>query len=326
MRFGVREIANVTFRPLAALDIGKQHFSAWQPCLYIDTATASNMEVATTTVYAQGGRGNARLIAWEGEKTATFTVTDALLSPISFSMLSGAGVIDEDAGEKIVHLTVDGMINSAGTKIIVKKEDVNGYTLVASNPGTGETDQSGKGLNVYGMVLDANGQIVDYLGELEIVQPTSKQDDTKDWEISLNGTSTKYKDYTCRIDCYAKVAAPVTTLTIDAENFGGTFYIEAETLFRDEATGHDFPATFIIPKGKIAGNFTFNMAATGDPSTFDFQIDCTVGRVRTLPQSTKVLYAIDIVDNISEGSHVETATVDPVGGTGSAFITGETGE
>lgn len=63
MRFGVREIANVTFRPLAALDIGSQHFDKMQPCLYIDTATASNMEVATTTVYAQGGRGNARLIA-----------------------------------------------------------------------------------------------------------------------------------------------------------------------------------------------------------------------------------------------------------------------
>ena len=54
MRFGVREIANVTFRPLAAMDIASQHFDAYQPCLYIDTATASNMEVATTTVYAQG--------------------------------------------------------------------------------------------------------------------------------------------------------------------------------------------------------------------------------------------------------------------------------
>ena len=75
MRFGVREIAEVTFRPLAELDIGSQHFEKYQPCLFIDTATASNMEVATTTVYAQGGRGNARLIAWEGEKTATFTVS-----------------------------------------------------------------------------------------------------------------------------------------------------------------------------------------------------------------------------------------------------------
>ena len=320
MRFGVREICNVTFRPLAALDIGSQHFSANQPCLYIDTATASNLEVATTTVYAQGGRGNARLIAWEGEKTATFTVTDALLSPVSFSMLSGAGVINQDSGERVVHLTVDGAIDKTGKKIVVKKEDISGYTLVASG-GTG----SEKGLNVYGMVLDANGQVVDYLGDLEITQPTTEMKDTADWEINLAGTTTTYADYACRVDCYAKVDAPVTTLTVDAENFGGTFYIEADTLFRDEATGRDFPATFIIPKGKIAGNFTFNMAATGDPSTFDFSIDCTVGRVRTLGgHSSKVLYAIDIIDNISEDSHVETATIDPVGGTGSIFI-GTTG-
>ena len=48
------------------------------------------MEQASSSVYAQGGRGNARLIAWEGDKTLTFTVTDALISPVSLSMLSGA--------------------------------------------------------------------------------------------------------------------------------------------------------------------------------------------------------------------------------------------
>ena len=171
MRFGVREICNVTFRPLAALDIGSQHFSANQPCLYIDTATASNMEVATSTVYAQGGRGNARLIAWEGEKTATFTVTDALLSPISFSMLSGAGVIDTTSGNKVVHLTVDGAINDGGTKIIVNKNNVTGYTLVAS----GDNTSPEYGLNVYGMILDKNGQVVDYLGDVELTQPDTAQ-------------------------------------------------------------------------------------------------------------------------------------------------------
>ena len=332
MRFGVREICNVTFRPLAALDIGSQHFSAYQPCLYIDTATASNMEVATTTVYAQGGRGNARLIAWEGEKTATFTVTDALLSPISFSMLSGAGVFDETAGNKIIHLTIDGTVHKGSTSsgaayITVEKDAFAGYIPVA--PGENH-------LNVYGMILDPQGQVVDYLGETEISQPTASQvsghtdevvlENDGSWKINLTGPlkkkdpadsnetiPSKYDGYICRIDCYAKTTnAPVTTLTVDAENFGGTFYIEAETLFRDEATGHDFPATFIIPKGKISGNFTFNMASSGDPSTFDFQIDCTVGSVRTLPSSKKVLYAIDIIDNISAGdSHVDAAnTID----------------
>ena len=166
MRFGVREICNVTFRPLADLDIGSQHFSAYQPCLYIDTATASNMEVATTTVYAQGGRGNARLIAWEGEKTATFTVTDALLSPISFSMLSGAGVLNPTNGTKAVHLTVDGEINAAGTAIVVNKNNVSGYSLVPS--ASGASSDTYKGLHPYGMILDSQGQVVDYLGITEI--------------------------------------------------------------------------------------------------------------------------------------------------------------
>ena len=317
MRFGVREICNVTFRPLAALDIGSQHFSANQPCLYIDTATASNMEVATTTVYAQGGRGNARLIAWEGEKTATFTVTDALLSPISFSMLSGAGVMDATAGEKIVHLTVDGVIDTNGTAITVKKEDVTGYTLVAS----GASSDPNYGLNVYGMILDANGQVVDYLGDVEITQPSTEQASSANWSISLvRKAKTEYIGATVRLDCYAKVNAPVTTLTVDADNFGGTFYIEAETLFRDEATGHDFPATFIIPKGKISGNFTFNMASSGDPSTFDFQIDCTVGQLRTVSGTAgRVLYAIDIIDNISTSeAHAERATIDVPGNANSA--------
>ena len=50
------------------------------------------------------------------------------------------------------------------------------------------------------------------------------------------------------------------------------------------------------------------MAATGDPSTFDFTIDCTLGSVRGSNQ--KVLYAIDIIDNISSDSHAETAKYD----------------
>jgi len=350
MRFGVREIAEVTFRPLAAMDIGKQHFEKNQPCLFIDTATASNMEVATTTVYAQGGRGNARLIAWEGEKTATFTITDALLSPISFSMLSGAGVIDSNAGTKIIHLTLEGEVKDGTTNdyIIVNKNDFLGYKIItkagqnANTPEIKINDVAVKydDYQIFGMILDDQQvSVVDYLGGGEITNSETTNDG--DLKITLAGHNKKLIGHICRIDCYAVTeTAQVTTLTVDAENFGGTFYIEAETLFRDEATGHDFPATFIIPKGKIQGNFTFSMAATGDPSTFDFTIDCTLGTIRG--ETKKVLYAIDIIDNISSDSHTEsnvdnldyptttngttTWNHNSYGQTGDTGQTGETGE
>ena len=98
MKFGVRECANIVFRAKQPIRIGTATFQTGQPVLYIDTATTSSMEQSTTTVYAQGGRGNARLLAWEGEKTLTFSFTDALLSPIGFAILSGAGLFKRGNG------------------------------------------------------------------------------------------------------------------------------------------------------------------------------------------------------------------------------------
>ena len=94
MKFGVREICDVTFKALQSGYLGSMPVQPGQPVLYIDSAKTSTIEGAATTVYAQGGKGNARLVAWEGEKTLTFTVEDALLSPIGFAILSGAGLYD----------------------------------------------------------------------------------------------------------------------------------------------------------------------------------------------------------------------------------------
>ena len=65
MKFGIRDVANIVFRAKQETRIGSQVFHKNQPVLYIDTATTSSMEQAATTSYANGGRGNARLIAWD---------------------------------------------------------------------------------------------------------------------------------------------------------------------------------------------------------------------------------------------------------------------
>lgn len=83
------------------MKLGNQDVVKGQPVFYLDTAKTSTMKGAATTVYAEGGRGNTRLIAWEGEKTLTFTVEDALLSPISFAMLSGAGLVKGNKNEEV---------------------------------------------------------------------------------------------------------------------------------------------------------------------------------------------------------------------------------
>lgn len=80
MKFGVREVCNVSFSRLSG--IGPDFFE-------IDTAKMTTLEGAASTVYAQGGWGNSRLMAWEGDKTITFTLEDALISMDAFEALTG---------------------------------------------------------------------------------------------------------------------------------------------------------------------------------------------------------------------------------------------
>ena len=86
MKFGVREICDVVLKAKATQKVGNKVFYKNEPVIYFDTLKTSSMEGAATTVYAQGGRGNSRLIAWEGEKTVTFTIEDALISVLSLSI------------------------------------------------------------------------------------------------------------------------------------------------------------------------------------------------------------------------------------------------
>ena len=111
MRFGVREICNVVLKAKAAQKVGKKIFYKNEPVMYFDTLKTSSMEGQSSTVYAQGGRGNPRLVAWEGERTVTFQMEDALISPEGLSILTGAGLID--AKDKPIYQHITEIIDKA---------------------------------------------------------------------------------------------------------------------------------------------------------------------------------------------------------------------
>ena len=90
MKFGIREVCDVTFTKLSG--VGPGSFT-------VDTAKMSTLEGASTTVYAQGGKGNSRHMAWEGEKTITFTLEDALITLDAFHALTGADKKTDSSGK-----------------------------------------------------------------------------------------------------------------------------------------------------------------------------------------------------------------------------------
>ena len=107
MKYGIRDVVDVVLRAKGTMDLGNKRFYKNEPVLYFDTLTTSTLEGASTTVYAQGGKGNARLMAWEGERTVTFTMEDALISPESLSILTGAGLVEASEDKPIYQHIVE---------------------------------------------------------------------------------------------------------------------------------------------------------------------------------------------------------------------------
>ena len=286
MKFGVREIANVVFRAKSPVRIGSQLFQAGQPVLYIDSAKTSTLEGAATTVYAQGGRGNTRLIAWEGEKTLTFTVEDALLSPIGLSVLTGAGLVKtaSESGYVNVHTTT---ITTLGEGTVDLTDALGNDKLAVDAP-------------IFVMAIDSDGSLT---GQLYTAKKPAA--DTTSIEVSGGKAGDEVM-----VDYYIqKSPDKVSEIQIDAEKFAGYYYVEADTLFRRQADGVDMPANITLPNVKIQSNFTFTMASTGDPSTFTFTMDAFPGYTY-FDKSKKVLCVIQIIEDATAGTEEMASVMD----------------
>ena len=93
MKWAIREAIDVYFKAKSVFQLGAKTFRAGEPVLIFDTVKTSTLEVAAEVSYVTGGRGNARLLSYEGDKTLTFNFEDALLSNEGLAILSGADLI-----------------------------------------------------------------------------------------------------------------------------------------------------------------------------------------------------------------------------------------
>ena len=288
MKFGVREICDVVLKAKANQKVGNKIFYKNEPVIYFDTLKTSSMEGAATTVYAQGGRGNSRLVAWEGERTVTFTMEDALISPAGFMILSGAGLTEASEEATIKQHTTE------QTDAVVVEDNGTVKITLAEVPYT----KAGEDF-IYVMLMN-NGEVTSepFIPDSvdgKVITLKTKDDlvagKAKAWKEGFTTGAVVLVDY------YVERKSGAQQIDITPDKFGGNYYLEASTLFRD-TNGVDMPAEFIIPNCKIQSNFTFTMASSGDPSTFTFTMDAFPDYTR-FDNTKKVLAAIQIISATS---------------------------
>lgn len=310
MKFGIRECSNIVFRAKQNVKIGNAEFKVGQPVLYIDTATTSSMEQASTTTYAQGGRGNVRLMAWEGDKTLTFSFTDALLSPIGFHVLSGAGLFRSAASstDKVhFHMTSMASVVKRGTNYYIDLTDA-----LAELGSSAVLCSEDAPLFVLGIEDDGSltGQV---LSGASIVTATVTD------EVTASGVNKTIKitgddaaEGNVMVDYYADLPGKeVWEADITPDTFAGYYYVEADTLFRRQSDGKDLPANLTFPNVKVQSNFTITMAGTGDPSSFDFTMDAFPGYTY-FDKTKKVLCVLQIAGDVEAAAAGTTDYGQPV--------------
>lgn len=283
MKFGVREICNVAFKCKADnTKIGDRTFMKDELVIYFDTCKTSSLEGSATDVYAQGGRGNPKLVTWSGEKEMKFTFEDALISPLGLSILVGANLTTSE--DYYHHVLLKGRAagekGSATIDISDEITDLAGAEAKLCDGTTGGTEADKAAAPKVYQTDEAGSEIGTAVASVTVAENVLSC-------ATFEGGKYYY------IDGYVKV--PGSSLQVTADKFSDYFYIEAETLFRRESDGIDRPAQFVIPKGKVSSNFNIAMANSGDPSTFSFEVMAMPDYIK-FDKTKKVLCAINILD------------------------------
>ena len=340
MKFGSREICDVVLKAKGKMELGGKTFYAGEPVLYFDTLKTSSLEGTSSVVYATGGKGGGRLMAWQGEKAVTFTMEDALASVESLALLSGADVSTASAVKPFyVHktarvevtkldtifieedLVVDNVeVPDAGTYIMVYEDNLEDLSEPCIPSDT-------KGLTWLKKTSDVawfrksrtiSGAATTYTYETSVdkgVAWTASTESAYTGATNFAGTEITCYNGTAShitvgsvvlVDYYVAKTKNVSQIEVLADKFAGNFYLEASTLFRD-TDGFDLLAEIVIPNCAIQSNFTIAMAATGDPSTFTFTMDAFPDTTN-FDKTKKTFVTIQVVDEGADSLDAKRTT------------------
>lgn len=234
-RWAIRDVAKATFYSLVD---GKV-------LTYLDTLKSSGVTVKSTTVYARGGSGNAKIIGFSSDKESKITLQDALFDNKVIGLLSGNTVTE-------------------GSKTIYKRDVI----VVASHTANLTATPVGDPIGVF--VLNADGSNGD-----EFTKETSVTA-TKQYSITAKAIET-YTDVVdgTKLVVYYKVASGATakTIKVTSDAFGGSFKLVLDILVTSASDKQIYPAQLIIFNCKMEDDWKLEFKPDGDPAVLDIPIE-----------------------------------------------------
>ncbi|MNW44434.1 hypothetical protein D3C74_216690 [compost metagenome] len=255
--WAVREVALATFYDLTT-DKAR---------IQLNNLKTSGLENTAETIYSLGGRGNAKIVGFSGNRGGRVTLQDAVFTNEVIAMMTGN---DIKSGAKSIYqkeiLTVE------GNKATLKLTPVNAANGLIS---------------VY--TLHADGTHDEEIGFASEVAPNKYTLTNKELSFNpgdlANGTE---------VVAYYQVATDTSakTITVSSDKFAGTYKVVLDCLVRNIIDEKDYAAQIVINKAKMEDNWSITMAATGDPSVFDIPMEILK------PVNGTELYTMTVYDEL----------------------------
>ena len=241
--------------------------------LKVSLNTLKMTEVQTTgeTVYATGGRGNAKLVAFSGNREATVTIQDAIFDNAALAMLTGNAVITNYTAVTTKNQTFTIEADASPSVLTVNLADtasVIGVAAINKTTGTVLTEMESAVA-----VVSANQFYVAANGVVTLFSEVTAK------EVAVTYTVTG-------------AAGTATQIQVTSDKFAGTYELVCDVIVRDELTAKDYYGQFIAPKVKINDEFTFSFAPDGDPSVLDIPIEILK------PSSSTTMWELIIYDEV----------------------------
>lgn len=209
--------------------------STGEAIVTLKTLKMSEVQTTGETVYARGGRGNAKLVGFSSNREAKVTIEDAIFDNTALAMLTGNAVT---SGAKTIDRYFEGTLGASKQLLLPD-------TVVALKSAH---------------KLDADGQTIG--------APVAGVLATNTVTIASLAQGDKVRIYYT-----ANTTTDAKTIKVSSDKFGGTFRLVVDVLVRDEFTGEDFFGQFVAERAKIEDEFSFNFSPDGDPSVLNIPVE-----------------------------------------------------
>ena len=238
--FGLKELRSVVIRARGPITIGNREFEDGEPILYFEKIQIATLSEGTKAVAARGGYGNYPHVVWQNFNDLTFRMQEGVLSKMSFSILSSAGIFDKGETEK-------------DTIKVPKRETLEVYN------GRVETLQEPLEEKIFIYLIDENGVIGKRI---------------KDFKMFKNSIEVgeEYENQNIIVDYYYNYTNLYTQYVLGDKRIDGLLSLEGKAYFKDDIYGANRTFLFEIPKMKITSNLDVIMGEKASPTVSVFNI------------------------------------------------------